>query len=638
MRWKNLYTMLIALLSVVCSAKGQNLFHQDIFNGGVTAGGFSAGLGAGSGVVELHIEPGSTIRKAYLFSYTMGYPPPTPITVNNVPYIFDTLNCIMSATHPNPLAVPVRLYFYDVTQDLSASITSTFNVALIPNGSNLPLNTGWWTAFLYIEYENPALPKVATAVWVNDKNYVGSEAYQMTGMNPIDTNFPVGLSLYTDRVSPANGIEVRVNNSMIGTVFGTDNVNASWSGGVKGHFYYQNNALFGLDDDTPDASMSNSDGLADISSYLLNNTISYNLDLTHEILPLISPGHKCLSFLFINAYSTPCDIFSTSIINHQEICKGESIQLSASGGVNYYWTPQAGLSNPNIGNPVAEPDSSTWYVVRIENTQGCSRTERVFVKVNEPLVISNIAIQPTACGSETGRLTITAQGETPFQYSIGNGFQTSNVFNNLPTGNYIITVLDDNGCSTDTTAFVPEVNQVNAFFTSTPDSGNEPLEVQLTNGSAGSNHYNWYVDDVFYSSAFNAEYTFGSSGVYEVMLIAYNNIPECADTFSIQIIVHDSFKVEIPNVFTPNGDGINDIFSIKVKGTSTIEAFIHDRWGGLVYEYSDAVVESPALITLWNGRAANNEKASEGVYYYILRLTDRDGKEYSYSGAIHLNR
>ena len=66
----------------------QNLFHQDIFYGGVTAAGFSTGQGFGDGALNLYIEPGSTIRRAYLFSYRIGFPPSVPITVNNHPYLY----------------------------------------------------------------------------------------------------------------------------------------------------------------------------------------------------------------------------------------------------------------------------------------------------------------------------------------------------------------------------------------------------------------------------------------------------------------------------------------------------------------------------------------------------------------------
>lgn len=234
----------------------QTLFHQDIFYGGVTAGGFSSGMGFGSGTLNLYIEPGSTIRKAYLFSYRQGYAPSVPITVNSIPYIFDTLNNLMSVNHALNSISPINLYYYDITNDLNSSITSTFNI-IIPDQFGLPTGWGWFTAFVYIEYENPSLSGVASSVWINDKDYIGNESYTMTGMNPINTANPVGLSLMIDRACDIDdGTIVIVNSNNLGIIGIPDAVNSlPTCAGSKGHFYYQNNTLFGLDDDTADNTM-----------------------------------------------------------------------------------------------------------------------------------------------------------------------------------------------------------------------------------------------------------------------------------------------------------------------------------------------------------------------------------------------
>ena len=126
----------------------QTLFYQDLFYGGVTAGGFSTGLGSGSGSFSLYIEPGSTIKKAYLFTYRIGYPPDVPITINGTPYLFDTTNVLMQVNHKTPNASPVHLYYYDFTNSLNTNITSTFNVT-IPAQSGLPINWGYWTIYIY---------------------------------------------------------------------------------------------------------------------------------------------------------------------------------------------------------------------------------------------------------------------------------------------------------------------------------------------------------------------------------------------------------------------------------------------------------------------------------------------------------
>jgi gliding motility-associated-like protein len=621
LRFTKLYIIFLLLFSSTL-IKAQNLFHQDIFYGGVTAGGFSTGQGAGSGTLNLYIEPGSTIRKAYLFSYRQGYAPSVPITVNSTPYIFDTLNNLMSVNHALNSISPINLYYYDITNDLNTSITSTFNIT-IPNQFGLPTGWGWFTAFIYIEYEKPILPKVASSVWINNKDFLGNESYTMAGMNPINTTNPTGLSLMLDRAcnNTNDGTIVTFNSNNMGTIGTPDATNNTWNcSGTKGHFYYQNNTLFGLDDDTANTTMNGADALADVSTYLSSGATGYLLNLTHN--NNINLGKPNSNLLFLNTYTTPCDTFTTSIITDTVICKGDSVQLFATGGSNYYWQPVMGLSNPNINNPMASPDSTTLYVVRIENTPGCSRTEKVLVRVNEPPKISNIGIEASVCGNDDGQISVTATGVNPLQYSIGNGFQSSNTFNNLTTGNYTIIILDNNGCSSDTSVFVPEINPINTLFTANPLTGTEPLFVNLYNQSTGVNNYNWFIDNNFLSNNFNETYTFDSSGIYTVTLIAYNNLPHCADTFSLQIMVYDSLMVQIPNIFTPNGDEINDIFSIKIKGAKEIKSVFLNRWGSIVYENNINIPTSSATIDLWDGRTFAGEKVSDGVYFYVIELTN----------------
>lgn len=650
---KGLHIILFLLLSGNL-LKAQILFHQDIFYGGVTAGGVSTGVGGmlpGDIVsLPLYIEPSSIVRKAYLFTYEVGYPPfSQTIYINGTGFTFDSSsNKIMTSIHANINFTPVKLYYKDITNYLNNNLTDTFNIyfpyTTIPNPPPNSPGWGWYTAFLYIEYENSTLPKVASTIWLNDKDFdyvLSSTPFNMNGMNPVDNNYPVGLSLFTDRTTHANKVKVVFNGNLLGKISYSDSINWQWNhAGVKGHFYYQNNTLYGLDDDTANSTMNNSDGLADVSSFLLNGSTSYSIKLEQEFLPphpnASNGGYKNVNLLFLNPYTTHCDTFSTSIISDTVICKGDSIQLYASGGTNYYWQPITGLSNPNVANPIASPSTSTLYVVRIETDSGCSKTEKVLVKVNEPPSINSVNITPSVCGNNDGQISIAASGINPLQYSIGNGFQNSNTFANLASGNYNITVLDNNGCPYDTIVFVPQINPVNSFFTANPQSGTEPLFVAFNNQSAGANNYLWLIDNDFLSTNSNESYIFDSSGVYTVTLIAYNNTPQCADTFSLQIIVYDSLMVQIPNVFTPNDDGINDNFTIKVEGAKKIKGAFINRWENIMHEFNIDITSSPATVNVWDGYSQTGQKVSDGVYYYIIELTDMQGETKSINGFLHI--
>ncbi|MFN3341373.1 MAG: gliding motility-associated C-terminal domain-containing protein [Flavobacteriales bacterium] len=634
---KSLFKIIVFIFLIKSSTlNAQVLFYQDVFYGGVTAGGFSTGQGQGLGTLNLYIEPGSTIRKAFLFTYRIGYPPPVPITVNGTPYWFDTTNILMNVLHLNSYASPIQLYYLDITDDLNASITSTFSID-IPNQFGLPINWAYCTAYLYILYENPLLSKVSTCLFVNDKNFYGQESYNFTGMNPINNSFPAGLGLNTDRagIDTLDGSLVDINSNFIGLIGGTDTNNWQYNGGVRGHFYYQNNTLLGLDDDTPDNVVGGADGLVDYSSYILNNDIGYSLELTH--VNLSGPAaNRNVYLTFANAYSTPCDTFSVNVSSDTSVCFGESIQLSTSGGSFYNWYPASGLNNPGIANPNASPDSTTLYIVTISDSAGCSRTAHVKVTVNQLPVPQDILITPSICGNDDGMFEVQdiQNNASPYQYDIGAGNQFSPVFSNLAAGNYNLTIMDSLGCSFDTLIAVNEINPVIANFSANPNTGIAPLPVDFLNNSTGANNYIWYFANEDTSYLSSPDFVFDSAGLYQVMLIAYNNFPQCADTFSLTVYVYDSVTIEVPNVFSPNEDGVNDVFTVSVNGAVSVSAEIINRWGEALYKNNVSNPVSP--LTLWDGRTNSGEEVSEGVYYYVIVVTGEDGREYSATGFLHL--
>ncbi|MDT8412763.1 MAG: gliding motility-associated C-terminal domain-containing protein [Vicingaceae bacterium] len=658
----------------------QTLFYQDVFYGGVTAGGFSTEQGSGAGVLNLYIEPGSTIRKAYLFSYRAGFPSNSSLIVNGVPFLIDTTNILMSVSHANSNFTPINLYYEDITTYLTNNFTNTFNIT-IPNQTGLPIGWGWSTVFIFIEYNNSALPKIATSLWVNDKNFVGNEFYNYYNLMPIDNSNPVSFSLYSDRTVDtifSEGYHSYINSNLLGVIGGSDAVNSLWSGaGVKGHFYYQNNMLFGLDDDTPDSLMGGSDGLADIKSYINNNDTSFDFQLTHQKYPNNLPGRTNVNLAEIITYTTPCDTFSTTATALQDtICLDNSVQLNATGGSIYNWySPFSTFNDSTLANPMASPLQTTTYIVTIKNDSGCAKTEHVKIWVTQP--IDSITTTPTICGNATG--SITAHYNTNANYSFtlyDNNFNpltnnTTGVFNQLPEEIYIVENTLHN-CTFYDTITVNAINNVIANFYSFPQApwnnpnqplGKAPMEVSFFNTSQNANTYLWSItqqpnNDTIVeipnctgiTSSCGLQHFFTEGGTFEVCLIAYNNQPQCADTVckTIFIDANENVSVFIPNVFTPNGDNENDNFIIQLIGAEYLESLevaIFNRWGQQISNYkleignSISNLESPiSNLTIWNGTTTAGNKASEGTYFYIISYTTKAGETVTEKGTVSLLR
>jgi gliding motility-associated-like protein len=129
------------------------------------------------------------------------------------------------------------------------------------------------------------------------------------------------------------------------------------------------------------------------------------------------------------------------------------------------------------------------------------------------------------------------------------------------------------------------------------------------------------------STTASANYT--SAGSYSVVLVA--TAGPCSDTASIVIVVTDGFTIEIPNVFTPNGDNVNDVFTISSSGVKEITLQIFNRWGQLMYDFNGAKAG-------WDGITNNGSEASAGTYFYFVKAIGFDGKEYEKKGSLNLFR
>jgi len=94
--------------------------------------------------------------------------------------------------------------------------------------------------------------------------------------------------------------------------------------------------------------------------------------------------------------------------------------------------------------------------------------------------------------------------------------------------------------------------------------------------------------------------------------------------------------VQIPNVFTPNDDGINDHFTLKVEGAKKIKGVFVNRWGNTMHEFNIDIMTSPATLNVWDGYSQTGQEVSDGVYYYIIELTDMQDETKNITGFVHI--
>ncbi len=156
--------------------------------------------------------------------------------------------------------------------------------------------------------------------------------------------------------------------------------------------------------------------------------------------------------------------------------------------------------------------------------------------------------------------------------------------------------------------------------------------VSITNLSMGATTWTWNFGGSSTDSSTvqnPADQTYADTGTYVIRLIT-NTQYGCRDTSHQTVVVEPDFMFYIPNAFTPNGDGINDVFIPNGMFISGFEMLIFDRWGNLVYKTED--ISKP-----WNGSVKNgSEAAQQDVYIYYIKTTDFKANTYSYKGIVTL--
>jgi gliding motility-associated-like protein len=280
---------------------------------------------------------------------------------------------------------------------------------------------------------------------------------------------------------------------------------------------------------------------------------------------------------------------------------------STSLYTSYSWSNGSSSSSITVLNGT--------YTVTVTDPNGC-------VGTSPPITVSNANPQVNITGNQLfcpgDSIPLNAVPTLPSgaSYSWNTGANTQIEYVNA-AGTYIVNVSYVNGCFCADTVTVSQYGSPNANYTSNPLGVSPPNNpVQFTDLSTVSpgiiTNWIWNFGDstgVFHFGP-NPTHIYGQDGTY-IVTLAVQSSNGCWDT--IQYAYTIVSEVMVPNVFTPNGDGVNDLLVFKNlefhPGSSLL---VYNRWGNKIYESSD-------YRNNWNG---DNQK--DGVYYFILKISDVD--------------
>lgn len=186
--------------------------------------------------------------------------------------------------------------------------------------------------------------------------------------------------------------------------------------------------------------------------------------------------------------------------------------------------------------------------------------------------------------------------------------------------NINVTYTDSTGVKT-TSRTVITVPTATAAFNASLETSGFPNQLVLTNYSQGYLSTNWYFDKPDQTdSSFNTTRSYASPGLYKVILTAFGK-GGCDDTESYTFYINDSSGLTMPTIFTPNEDGVNDVYRPIAHGLTSFSAFVYNRDGVTLWDWK-------GINGCWDGRTYSGEKCADGVYFIVAEAVGFDGRKY----------
>jgi gliding motility-associated-like protein len=336
----------------------------------------------------------------------------------------------------------------------------------------------------------------------------------------------------------------------------------------------------------------------------------------------------------------PVDNFTVTPINLCTPQQSFNITNNSTDYVALQWDYGAGANPPTVVNAnTVNVTYSTYGQKTITLTAtgmtGCVTTlSHTFTAPQKPAT-PVITLNSKVCIGDTIRLSTTSTGDS-YLRSGPNGFTSTLAAVKIPataaaTGTYTL-VVTVGLCSSDAGSITLDQTQIIpipvASFVANPvipSSLSVPTAVAFTNTSTLADSYLWNFGDGSTSTAVNPTHTYNSKGDFTVTLTATSQ-GTCNNSVSKgKLILRYNVMIFIPNTFTPNGDGVNDVFNVKITSLKTYHISIFNRLGAKLFDGYD--ITNP-----WNG-LYNGHPVPVGTYYYVIdafSLNDTVIKESGY--------
>lgn len=303
------------------------------------------------------------------------------------------------------------------------------------------------------------------------------------------------------------------------------------------------------------------------------------------------------------------DPISASVTSTDETsCNAQdgSIDLTPSGGTSpytYFW------NDSSTTQDLSSLEEGT-YRVTVSDANGCpAAVGQATINAGAPIQFSLTGTDITCFGFNDGSIDLlvdTSTGQTPYFYSWSDSITITEDFSNATAGTYTVAVTDINNCPPTLETITlnqPDIIDVELSTFCLNGFGNI---IASTSGGTEPYFYSWSNGMV------STELSDLDPGTYSVSVTDVNNCPEDSEE-----IEFEPCTIEIPNAFTPNEDGTNDVWALQNMASFPDAVIkIYNRWG-------DVVFKSSGYNTPWDGKhRLTNMKLPNAVYYYVIENVD----------------
>ncbi len=400
--------------------------------------------------------------------------------------------------------------------------------------------------------------------------------------------------------------------------------------------------------DKPDLIVTNDTLICSVDTLQLNAlgngkafwTPDYNINNQNNVSPLISPDAPTMYYVTLTD-ALGCKTFDSVFVDVKQfvtidagrdtgICAGDSYQLNTiSDALQYQWSPVPFLDKSTIKNPIANPTVTTTFYV-IGNIGKCQSTDSVKIKVSFYPTVAGIPDTTLCLGNS---VQLNATGGIMYSWSPAIFLNNPNISNPIAKPDksiqYIVAILDSSGCLKpvfDTVVVRVEKVIADAGPRDTSIVINQSLQL---NGTGGQ-FYLWSpargLSDI---NIFNPVALLNDDITY-VLTASTRSGCMATDTINVRV-----YKVApglyTPNAFTPNRDGLNDVFKPVGIGIKQINYFkIFDRWGQMIFSSTQQNVG-------WDGTFKGRSKEA-AVFAWMIEGVDYLDKKIVQKGTVILIR